>query len=154
MSRRLTKSLVSIFAVALTATAAGASLRAPAALPLALAAQGAVIPSDAEDALDRPELWDCTRILPEYRRWLEEGNAPESWKYVGKTYRDSATGGNYDWQDWLEWAAQRKCDVGPLVEEQFLPLAFTPLSGVIGGLISAAGAGGLLASGGNADSPG
>ena len=91
---------------------------AAAAGVLALVAGGAVaqpadpIPSTADGALDIPELWDCDRIEPEYAQWLEDGNAPEDWRYVGKTYRDVEDDELYSWQDWLDWADNAGCGAG------------------------------------------
>ena len=97
------------------------------------------IASDQEGALDEPETWNCTRIQPEYSRWLDDGNSPESWRYVGKTYREVDSGELYTWQDWLNWAEDAGCGVAPV--EEILP--FAPL---LAPAITALGVGGLLSS--------
>lgn len=55
------------------------------------------------DGLEPPRLWDCERIVPEYREWIEADNDPQDWKYVGQTYREVGDGRLYDWAEWLEW---------------------------------------------------
>lgn len=75
-------------------------------------AEGSAIPSDTPGALDVRSSWDCTKIRPEYSDWLEAGNSPESWRHVGKTYRDRETGDLYQWQDWLDWAEDAGCFAG------------------------------------------
>ena len=119
--------------------AASLSLVAGGAAVWAQGTGGDVISSQEADALDEPETWSCDRIGPEYSRWLDEGNSPDSWRYVGKTYRDANTGELYNWQDWLEWADENSCGIAPV--EEILP--FAPL---IAPAITALGAGGLLAS--------
>lgn len=137
------------------AAAAGAALRPGDAVPGAGAPSGEVVPSDAPGALDTPNRWECPRILPEYRAWLEAGNATTDWKYYGISYRNVETGELYDWADWLRWAREAKCSVGPYVESEFAQFLAIPVAnGILGGVIAAAGAGGLLASRNNADSPG
>ncbi len=120
-----------------------------------LGAQERVIPSDDPSALIPPRAWDCTRIVPEYEAWLEAGNTPETWRYVGPTYRDVADGSRYNWNDWLEWhgracPAVAPADAGPLNN-----------AALIGGVVGALGVTGLIAgsgggsgNGGGNDSPG
>ena len=115
-------------------------------------AQDRTISSDEPDALIPPRAWDCSRIYPEYRAWLEAGNTPETWRYVGPTYRDVADGTRYDWGDWLEWhdracPAVAPAEAGPLDDKALI-------GGVVGALVvtgALAGSGG--GNGGN-DSPG
>lgn len=103
------------------------------------------IGSDETGALDAPERWNCTRIRPEYSRWLDDGNTPESWRYVGKTYRDVDTGELYTWQDWLEWAETAGCAPG-YVEGA---AGSGPSGGLIAGAITAFGTGLIIAAGGS-----
>lgn len=155
---RRARSLILIGIVSLLAAGtASAALRPADALPAQDGSAGAspVIPSSAGNALDTPDQWSCTRILPEYQAWLEAGNATTGWKYFGTTYRNETTGELYDWSDWLRWARDADCAVGPHVESEFAQLLALPLvNGILGGVITAAGAGGLFAASGNADSPG
>ena len=113
----------------------------------ALAQQVEPVPSDAQGALLAPEYWDCDRIRPEYSDWLEEGNAPEDWRYVGQTYRDVRDDRLYTWQDWLDWADEAGCGAALLAEPQ--------PGTAIGILLSFFGAGLIAAVGGErAVSPG
>ncbi len=154
---RPTRSILLISIVSLFVATPSAAIRPADALPAQEGSEDAasVVLSSAENALDLPEEWSCTRILPEYQAWLEAGNSTSDWKFAGKTFLDEASGELYDWTDWLRWARDAKCSVGPYVESEFAQLLALPLiNGVLGGVITAAGAGGLLASRGNADSPG
>ena len=103
------------------------------------------IPSDQDGALDEPETWNCTRIQPEYSRWLDDGNSPESWRYVGKTYREVDTGELYTWQDWLDWADDNGCPIG-LAEGS---VSGGPSGGLIAGAITAFGTGLIVAANGS-----
>ena len=68
------------------------------------------------EGLEPPRLWDCSRIAPEYRAWLEADNAPQDWKFAGKTYREAGDERSYDWSEWLNWY-ERSCALGaPLAE--------------------------------------
>jgi hypothetical protein len=124
---------------------------AAATLALAVAGSGAAQPgggpinSDTPGALEIPELWDCTRVEPEYRDWLEAGNPPETWKYVGKTYRDMLTDELYTWQDWLDWADNAGCLPGALETPPGVPSTGLIISGVV----TAIGVGVVAASGGS-----
>lgn len=129
----------------------GASL-AGTALVLGLAAGGSAqtgpspISSDTPGALEIPELWDCTRIEPEYRDWLEAGNTPESWKFAGKTYRDTLTDELYTWQDWLDWADDAGCLPAGLQTTPGVPAPGIIIAGVITtlgvGIVSGSGGSG------------
>lgn len=115
--------------------------------PVALAqTETGPIPSDTPGALDIPETWDCRRIEPEYRDWLEAGNTPESWKYVGKTYRDLVSGELYNWQDWLDWAGNAGCLPGAA---QTTPAGVPTTGLIITGAVTALGVGAVAASGGS-----
>ena len=107
---------------------------------------GQIIESDDPAALPPPERWDCAIIEPEYRAWLADGQGAQEYRYVGKTYRDAATGSLYRWDDWLAWRSQAAC----------APVAGIPADRVaVGTALTALGAGVLLASSGaNAKSPG
>lgn len=121
------------------------------ALSTAALAQERVISSDEADALIPPRAWDCTKIYPEYRAWLEAGNTPDTWRYVGPTYRDVADGTRYDWNDWLAWY-DRACPAA-VVADGGLP----GNAALIGGVVGALGVTGLIAGaggGGGNDSPG
>ena len=100
-----------------------------------------VIASDQPGALDEPETWNCRKIRPEYTRWLRDGNTPESWRYVGKIYRETDTGETYTWQDWLEWSDRANCAA----------LANDPSSSakLIGGAVAAFGTGLIIAANGS-----
>ncbi|MFN2098464.1 hypothetical protein [Altererythrobacter sp. MF3-039] len=115
-------------------------------------AQERVIPSDEANALDPPRAWDCTRIVPEYRAWLEAGNTPDTWRYVGPTYRDVADGTRYNWDDWLAWH-DRACPAVVAADA-----AMPGNAALIGGVVGALGVTGLIAGsgggGGGNDSPG
>ncbi|QYJ06883.1 hypothetical protein [Qipengyuania flava] len=112
----------------------------------------APIPSDTPDALEIPELWDCSRIEPEYRDWLDAGNTPDSWKYVGKIYRDVEDGDLYNWQDWLDWADDAGCLPGGLTNTT----PGVPAPGlIVAGVVTALGVGVVAGSGGSGNkSPG
>ncbi|MEZ5681654.1 MAG: hypothetical protein R3E14_10215 [Erythrobacter sp.] len=106
-----------------------------------LAASGAAqtrydqaISSDTPGALDVREAWDCDRIRPEYSDWLDAGNSPESWRHVGKTYRDHESGELYTWQDWLDWAEEAGCFAG------YTPKGALQPNALIGGAITVFGA--------------
>ena len=109
-------------------------------------AEAGPIPSDTPGALDIPETWDCTRIEPEYRDWLEAGNTPESWKFVGKTYRAVEDGDIYNWQDWLDWADDAGCLPGAA---QTTPGGVPTTGLIITGAVTALGVGAVAASGGS-----
>lgn len=131
-SRASRRPVAALAAAALFAGVAGSGVAQPGAEP---------IPSDTPGALDIPETWDCRRIEPEYRDWLEAGNTPESWKYVGKTYRDLVSGELYNWQDWLNWANSAGCLPGAA---QTTPPA--PATGMImTGAVAALGVGAIAA---------
>lgn len=103
---------LSLAAAGALATGTSAETRPADIMPLALTMQAAqTMPpgANASDSLDRPEMWTCARYQPEYRRWIDEGNSPESWRYAGRTYTDSVTGRTYTWQDWLAWADANGC---------------------------------------------
>ncbi len=156
---RKTATLTGAAVLLATASLAGASTRAIdgfAFLPLAQASANSAIPSSTPGALLRPEEWDCNRIYPEYRAWLEAGNAPADWRHVGKTYRDVEDAELYDWNLWLEWAEDAGC--GPLIypSESAGLLTDVPTPAlVVGGVVTTLGIVGLVAgSGGGTDSPG
>ncbi|MBY6014606.1 hypothetical protein KUV75_06780 [Qipengyuania gaetbuli] len=108
----------------------------------ALAQSAQPIASDEQGALEAPEYWDCDRIRPEYTAYLDAGNAPESWRYFGKTYRDVANDRIYTWQDWLDWADDAGCGAARLAEPK-PNTAIGILLGFFGaGLIAAVGGGG------------
>ncbi|QPC98143.1 hypothetical protein [Qipengyuania soli] len=73
------------------------------------AARDGTISSSTEGALDPPELWTCERIYPEYKAYLDAGNAPEAWIHVGKVYRDANSGKIYTWRNWIDWANVSNC---------------------------------------------
>ncbi len=64
---------------------------------------GVVVWQQPADGLEPPRLWDCERIVPEYRDWIEAENDPQDWKYVGQTYREASDERLYDWAEWLDW---------------------------------------------------
>lgn len=129
---------------------AAGSLAANTALAQAGRGEGAVIASDAEGALPVPEEWDCRIIQPDYRDWLEAGNSPESWRYVGHRYRNVANDRIYTWQDWLDWADDAGC-APPVVDAS---TAGSP-SAALGVVVGFLGAGLIAAlSGSGAKSPG
>lgn len=100
-----------------------------------LAQPGAgAIPSDAAGALDVPETWDCRRIEPDYRDWLDAGNSPDAWKFAGKTYRDVATGELYNWQDWLGWANSAGCLPGAAQTTPPAPATSMIMTGAVAAL--------------------
>lgn len=116
-----------MLAATLAASAAGASLRAVDLAPALAAAQAATaIPSTEEDALPPPSVWTCTLLVDEYRQWLEQGNDPKDWKYVGKSYVD-AEGETYTWLDWIDWINAQGCVDGGLVKPEIAPLAAASL---------------------------
>lgn len=102
-----------------------------------------VIASNAPGALDAPEAWNCNRLRPEYSQWLDAGNSPESWRFAGKTYRDSQTGNLYTWQDWLSWAEGAGCFAG------YTPEGVPNSSILIGGAVTAFGASLIAVQGGS-----
>ena len=67
------------------------------------------IASSAVGAMVPPEQWDCDHYVSEYKQFIEEGNAPEDWRFVGKQYRAVDTGEFYDWPMWLEWEKDADC---------------------------------------------
>ena len=101
------------------------------------------IASDTAGALDVPGQWNCSRIRPEYSDWIDAGKSPESWRYVGKTYRDAQTGNLYTWQDWLSWAESAGCFAG------YTPEGVPNANVLIGGAITAFGAGLIAVQGGS-----
>lgn len=115
-------------------------------------AQDTVIPSDARGAMPPPRAWDCERIFPEYEAWLDAGNRPETWRYVGNQYKDVADGSRYDWADWLEWHARACPAAAPA--ERGLPGNAALIGGIVGALGITALAAGGGGSGGGTDSPG
>ncbi|TMM49014.1 hypothetical protein [Qipengyuania marisflavi] len=82
-----------------------------------------VIDSDSPGALDPKDAWSCELILPEYRAWLDEGNDPADWKFVGKTFRDVRDSATYTWLDWIDWINENDCVEGGLVKPEIAPLA-------------------------------
>lgn len=125
------------------------------ALSAVVGAQDRIISSDDANAMPPPRAWDCTRIVPEYRAWLDAGNTPDTWRYVGKNYRDVADGTRYEWNDWLEWHGRACPAVAPTEG------GITGNAALIGGVVGAlgvtalvAGSGGGGNSGGGNDSPG
>lgn len=92
------------------------------------------VSSEESDALDTRDEWECQKIYPEYRSFLDEGNDPKDWKFAGKFYRDVRTGALYQWSDWIDWANDAKCNgQTPLPQPEALP--------IVGPLIAAAIAG-------------
>ena len=73
------------------------------------AADDGVIESTNPAALPAPDEWSCDVIRPDYVRFLEDGNAPESWRYAGTTYRDVDDDALYTWADWLAWEEEAGC---------------------------------------------
>ncbi|QKG72427.1 hypothetical protein [Erythrobacter mangrovi] len=99
--------------------------------------------SDVNGALPPPEAWNCDQIAGEYRDWLDQGNKAGDWKYVGPVYVHVEDGGEYDWGDWIDWANGNGCAGGAFIRPEVLPgVVLAP--GLVGGLITAAGAGGLI----------
>ena len=86
--------------------AAAASLAANGAFAQA---DSAPIASDSAGALEAPEDWDCDRYDEEWREWIDASNAPEAWRFSGKTYRAVSDGDLYTWDDWLEWSEDNGC---------------------------------------------
>ena len=68
-----------------------------------------VILSSDEGALLPPEEWNCGNYVEEYEAYLEAGNPPESWRFVGKTYRVAGDDRIYDWREWLQWYDEAGC---------------------------------------------
>lgn len=102
--------------------------------------------SNEAGALDRPSTWNCTRIYPEYRAFLEAGNAPEEWKHVGWTFFDIETEASYTWLDWIDWANESGC--GQIAFAK--PEAFVVAPGaLIGAAVAGSGAGLITASRGS-----
>ena len=118
----------------------------------ATAQQDIAIPSTTADALPPPETWNCDTIAREYGAWLNDGNTPESWKYVGPTWRDVSNGKTYDWNNWLDWH-RSACAALP-GEPSGVPDNAMLIGGIVGALtITALAAGSGGGSSGN-DSPG
>lgn len=136
-----------VLAVAVVAATASAFL-----VQGARAQQDPAIPSTSAGALPVPEAWACDRIAREYRDWLKDGNSPESWKYVGPTWRSATDGKTYNWDDWLAW---HKGNCGAIPgETNGVPDNAMLIGGIVGALgITALAAGSGGGSSGN-DSPG
>ena len=121
-----------------------------------VAAQDNVISSDTGGAMPPPRAWDCKRIFPEYEAWLDAGNTAETWRYVGKEYKDVADGTRYDWGDWLDWHA-RACPAAAPADAK-LPGNAALIGGIVGALaitaIAAGGGGGGSSNSNRPDSPG
>ena len=120
-----------------------------------LAAQDAtgdtVIVSSDPAALPPPDAWQCDRIRAEYMRFLEAGNAAGDWRYAGPTYRDSADGELYTWDDWLAWERRAGCAAALAGRKGGLTTGHAAVGAAVAGLGAA-----LLVSGkgANAKSPG
>lgn len=98
-----------------------------------------VIPSDAAGALSLPDTWDCEMYVQEYRAWLDNGNAPEDWKYAGKIYTNIKTGAQYGWNDWIDWVNVNGCVSNKFEKPELLALGGPSLpSLLVSGTVSAA----------------
>lgn len=102
------------------------------------------VASDREGALLPPDRWDCSVYVQEYRAFLEDGNAPEDWRFVGRRYRDIVDGTIYDWDDWLAWEAQNGCAAAAGDGNGFGGMTAV---GIVGGLLVT----GAIAAGGGGD---
>ena len=102
------------------------------------------VASDREGALLPPDRWDCSVYVQEYRAFLEDGNAPEDWRFVGRRYRDIVDGTIYDWDDWLAWEAQNGCAATAGDGNGFGGMTAV---GIVGGLLVT----GAIAAGGGGD---
>lgn len=101
--------------------------------------------SNEPGALDTPDTWDCSRIYPEYRSFLDAGNAPEEWKHVGKTFYDVANQKPYTWLDWIDWANENFC--GPALAKP--ELVIVGPGALIGAAVAGAGTGLITAANGS-----
>ena len=122
-----------------------------AGLSMSVVAQGdQTIASTELGALPSPATWECNEIAPEYQLWLDDGNPPEQWKYVGKLYRDVADNSFYDWNVWLAWY---EANCNELTEAEALAAERASLmQKIIAGTTTAAAAGAAVAP--RNDSPG
>lgn len=73
------------------------------------AARDSAISSSTDGALAPPAQWNCDSIYPEYKEFLDAGNAPEKWRHMGKVYRDEESRKTYTWRDWIDWANASNC---------------------------------------------
>ena len=105
------------------------------------------VASDREGALLPPDRWDCSTYVREYREFLDDGNAPEDWRFVGQRYRDIADGAIYDWGDWLAWEARNKCAAAAGDGNGFGGMTAV---GIVGGLLVT---GAIAAGGGGEGAP-
>ena len=111
----------------------------------------AVVDSTDPAALPPPSEWRCDLIRPDYARYLEAGNAPDAWRYVGPTYRDTADGALYSWDDWLAWEQQANCTAA-LAD---VPGGLTTGHAAVGAAVAGLGTALLVSgNGANAKSPG
>lgn len=105
----------------------------------ARAIEDQAIRSDTEGALDPPDQWSCDRIFPEYKAFLDAGNAPEDWPHLDKFYRNVRDGEIYTWRRWLRWANENKCgDGASLVEPEMGPGSLIGIAITEFGIIGAA----------------
>ena len=135
----------------ITLLAAAASLAAGGAFAQA---DSAPVSSDSPGALEAPEDWDCDRYEEEWREWVDDGNAPEAWRFAGKTYRAVSDGDIYRWDDWLEWAEDNNCLAGAYLAPQGASAGISGMTAV-GAVLGTLAVAIVVASGGdNAMSPG
>ena len=92
--------IIGLVATALAGSAAVAQLQSADEQPAAGPTEWT---GDRAEALPPPRLWDCEEIAPEYRGWLEDGNAAGEWRYAGRAYIDPQEERRYDWAEWLDW---------------------------------------------------
>ena len=90
-----------------------------------------------------PRRWSCEEIFPEYRTWLDEGNAPTDWKFAGRSFYDPQLEQGYSWEDWLQWAASSECEGAAAFRPEVA--ALVPAAAAATGLGSAATAAGVAA---------
>ena len=128
--------------------AGAAALAVNGSLVVAQDASEREILSSEDGALLPPEYWDCSIYVEEYEDYLEAGNVPESWRFVGKRYRSAGDGEIYDWREWLDWYEDADCAAAGYIDGQTAAAGNTA-GGATGGTTGGAAAGGGLFGGGS-----